>query len=278
MTETRSLQRILIFDDDSDFRKLLLVRLGKMFPEVELEEYDPIARGVPELDFDWSRYDVLLLDYFLCIHGVTGLDILRKNRKNPLFPTTIMLTGAGNEEIAVRALKSGVSDYIRKETLNKEELRKSILNAYEENKLERQRTNDATLHSHAFNKGLFYQQLEKPEPDAPDRILLLIQLDNHEKIARVAGVILRDNMVRHIAKQAFEVFQIGGCNPSITRFSEVSIGLLIDDPASAIAMDFNLQGLCNHLNKRPYKFDSKKYRYTVSIGVVSTAISANSAE
>jgi DNA-binding response OmpR family regulator len=130
MTETRSLQRILIFDDDSDFRKLLLVRLGKMFPEVELEEYDPIARGVPELDFDWSRYDVLLLDYFLCIHGVTGLDILRKNRKNPLFPTTIMLTGAGNEEIAVRALKSGVSDYIRKETLNKEELRKSILNAY----------------------------------------------------------------------------------------------------------------------------------------------------
>ncbi|NKB38781.1 MAG: EAL domain-containing protein [Gammaproteobacteria bacterium] len=278
MNDVSTPKRILIFDDDSDFRKLLLLRLSKMFPDAEIEDYDPIAKGVPDTGFDWLRYDVLLLDYFLCIHGVTGLDILRKNRKNPQFPATIMLTGAGNEEIAVRALKSGVSDYIRKETLDKNELKKSILTAHEEHAATRQKANDATLHGHAFNKGLFYQQLEHVEDGSSKRILLLIQLDGHQTLAQAAGIIVRDNIVRHIAKQTFEVFQLGNCFPSITRFSEVSIGILIDDPDSLETLKFNLDGLCKHLQKRPYKFDGKKYRYTVSIGVVPVAIGSLSVD
>lgn len=269
MTEATSLKRILIFDDDSDFRKLLLIRLRKMFDGVDLEEYDPIADGVPGEDFNWAGYDVLLLDYYLCIHGVTGLDILHKNRKNPHFPATIMLTGAGNEEIAVHALKSGVSDYMRKEKLDKEELRKAILKAFEEQKDKRKKINDATLHGQAFNKAKFYEQLEKPNRDTNKRILLLMQLDAHEKIAAGAGIIVRDNVVRHLAKQSFEVFRMGGCNPNITRYNESSIALLIDDPSSQKTLEFNMQGLCKHLEQRPYKFHDKKYRFTVSIGVLA---------
>lgn len=275
MSDAKGLQRILIFGDDSDFRKLLLLRLGKMFPDAELDDYDPIASGVPEDDFPWGKYDVLLLDYYLCIHGVTGLDILRKNRKNPQFPATIMLTGAGNEEIAVRALKSGVSDYIRKETLNKDELRESIVNAFDEHKVEKQRVNEATLHGQAFNKSLFYQQIEHPAADASKRVLLLIELDNHEQLLAALGVIVRDNAVRHIAKQSFEVFQLGECNPSITRLSDHSIAMLIDEPDSRKTLEFNLDGLCKHLSKRPYKFDGKKFRYTVSIGVVPLSAESN---
>jgi EAL domain-containing protein (putative c-di-GMP-specific phosphodiesterase class I)/FixJ family two-component response regulator len=269
MTDAAALKRILVFDDDSDFRKLLLLRLKKMFSGVDLEEYDPIASGVPGEDFNWSGYDVLLLDYYLCIHGVTGLDIIHKNRKNPNFPATIMLTGAGNEEIAVHALKSGVSDYIRKEKLDKDELRESILKAFEEQKDKRKKFNEATLHGQAFNKAGFYEQLKKPNRESKKRVLLLMQLDAHEQIATRAGIIVRDNVVRHLAKQSFEVFQIGACNPNITRYNEFSIALLIDDPDSQKTLEFNLQGLCKHLQKRPYKFDGKKYRFTVSIGVVA---------
>ena len=73
MTEHTHIQRILILDDDADFRKLLLTHLGKLFEGVEAEEYDPVARGVPGEGFDWSRYDILILDYYLCIHNITGL-------------------------------------------------------------------------------------------------------------------------------------------------------------------------------------------------------------
>lgn len=118
--------RILIIDDSSDFRKLLLNWLGEQFQGVELVENDPENDGVPGADFDWSSFDVLLLDYDLNLDGITGLDILQANHENKMFPATIMLTGAGNEDVAVRALKSGVTDYLRKERLDKDQLKGAV--------------------------------------------------------------------------------------------------------------------------------------------------------
>ena len=278
MSDTTGLKRILLLDDDSDFRILIITFLRKMFEGVELVEYDPIANGVPDEDFDWSQYDVLLLDYYLCVHGVTGLDILQKNRKNKMFPATIMLTGAGNEEVAVRALKSGVYDYLRKEQLDKEELRNSILDAHEEHKVKRAKLNELTTQSHAFNKSLFYQQLEQAEDPSKKRLLLLIEIDDHEGLEERLGIILRDNIIRHIAKCSFEMFKMGECNPSITRFSDYSVALIIDDPGSDKTMQFNMEGICTFLKKTPYKFEGKKYNYTVSIGTVPIAVGEHSAE
>ncbi len=280
MSEHIHIERILILDDDADFRKLLLAYLGKLFDGVDLEEYDPVARGVPGENFDWSRYDVLILDYYLCIHNVTGLDILATNRRNEMFPATIMLTGAGNEEVAVRAIKAGVYDYLRKETLDKEQLRRSILDAFEKHKTEKKRLSELTHQSRAFNKALFYQQLEETplDRDSARRVLLVIQLDDHELLEQSVGVILRDNIVRHVARQSFEVFDIGGCNPHITRLSDVAVALLIDAPESLKTLEFNLNGLCNHLHKRPYRFDERKMRFTVSMGVVPVPASGRSAE
>ena len=130
MDNTESPRKILIIDDDSDCRKLLITWLSSQFQNIEFVEYDPLEQGVPDNDFDWSAFDVLLLDYNLQIDGVTGLNILQDNYDNLLFPKTIMLTGAGNEEIEVRALQSGVSDYMRKEQLRKSELKEAIDNAF----------------------------------------------------------------------------------------------------------------------------------------------------
>lgn len=280
MSENTGLKRILLLDDDADFRKLLLLYLRKIFDGIEIDEYDPVARGVPGEDFDWSKYDVLLLDYYLCIHNVTGLDILQAHRKNHLFPATIMLTGAGNEEIAVRALKAGVYDYLRKERLDKDRLRRSILDAVEKHKLERQRQNELTNQSHAFNKALFYQELEQgqEEATAKNRILVLVRLDDHKAVEERLGIIMRDNIVRHLAKQSFDVFQLGRCNPHITRLSDDCVALIIDDPGLASTLEFNMQGLCTHLKKHPYKFDEKKFRFRVSIGVALVPREGRSAD
>ena len=269
MSDNTPLNRILIFDDDADLRKLLLVYLTKMFDGVDLEEYDPLVLGAPDESFEWSKYDVLILDYFLCLHGVTGLDILHANRKNPDFPATIMLTGAGNEEVAVRSLKAGVYDYLRKQSLDKKALQKSILNAFEKHRGEKKRKAEITQQGKAFNKSLFYQQLEanKDVPGYRDRVLLYIDLDNHAEIAERAGEIFRDNVVRHIAKHSYDIFKLGECDPSITRIGDASIALLIDAPDSRATLEFNVNGLIKHLEKRPYKFEDQKARFTVSVGV-----------
>lgn len=130
MNKDKPLRHILILDDDADYRNLLVRYLGDLLPGVELTEYDPVAEGVPDQRFDWSRYDVMLLDYNLSLHNVTGLDILKTHGGNPAFPATVMLTGAGSEDLAITAMKSGLYDYLRKHKLNKEQLKEAVLDAH----------------------------------------------------------------------------------------------------------------------------------------------------
>jgi len=138
MDTKKSLRKILIIDDDADFRKLILSWLTSQFQDIEVVEYDPQSQGVPYKNLDWSTFDVLLLDYDLQLGGVTGLDILQDCYDNLLFPTTIMLTGAGNEETRVRALQLGVADYLRKEQLTKEEIKAAMDNAFTQQSSKRQ--------------------------------------------------------------------------------------------------------------------------------------------
>lgn len=132
--------QILILDDDGDYRKLLFTYLDGVFENTSLVEYDPLNEGIPGRDFKWSDYDVLILDYDLRSGEANGIDILQANRDNPDFPSTVMLTGAGNEDVAVMALKSGVCDYLRKDRISKEQLQESIRTAITRQQSRRERT------------------------------------------------------------------------------------------------------------------------------------------
>ena len=123
-------RRILIIDDDADYRKLLQTWLRGSFPVADIIERDPLNQGLPGQDFNWADIDVLLLDYDLRVPNATGLDLLHANKDNQFFPVTMMLTSAGSEDIAVRAMKYGVADYLRKEHVNKEILKSAIENAF----------------------------------------------------------------------------------------------------------------------------------------------------
>lgn len=280
MSEATTLKRVLILDDDADFRRLLKVYLNKLLPGVDVAEYDPVARGAPGDDFDWSPYDALILDYYLCLHNVTGLDILQAHRKNRFFPATIMMTGAGNEEVAVRALRAGVYDYLRKEKFDKEELKQSLLSAVEKHQVERARVMELTSHNRAFNKALFYQELEQGDDSdtSVNRVLLLVELDDHGLLEERFGIIIRDNIVRHLARQCYEFFKVTSANPHITRLSDQSVALLINDPGTTASLTATMTGLCTHLQKNPYRFEEKKLRFTVSIGVVPVPKTGRSAE
>lgn len=70
--------------------------------------------------------DVALVDFHL--PGMTGLDLLRELRARggcPL-PAMVMLTGSGNERVAVEAMKAGAQDYLVKGGYSAERLRRSL--------------------------------------------------------------------------------------------------------------------------------------------------------
>ena len=80
--------------------------------------------------------DAILLDFRL--PDMTGLEFLDelKQQSNPSLPV-IMLTGQGDERVAVQAMKQGVRDYLVKQDLDPDILQLTVRNAIQQSDLSR---------------------------------------------------------------------------------------------------------------------------------------------
>jgi CheY-like chemotaxis protein/tRNA A-37 threonylcarbamoyl transferase component Bud32 len=116
--------RVLIIDDDAELRALLARYIHQRWKDAAVDEYDPLDREVPADDFPLGSYDVIVLDYML--GRGDGLDWLQRLKRRPDCPKVLFLTGAGNEIIAVRAMKAGADDYQRKQEMTREKLVASL--------------------------------------------------------------------------------------------------------------------------------------------------------
>jgi eukaryotic-like serine/threonine-protein kinase len=116
--------RVLIIDDDEDLRTLLAHYIRQQWPEAEIDQFDPLDRDMPDAAFPLGSYDVVILDYML--GRGDGLQWLAEFKKRADCPKILFLTGAGNEIIAVRAMKAGADDYQRKQELTRERLLTSL--------------------------------------------------------------------------------------------------------------------------------------------------------
>jgi len=83
-----------------------------------------------------GNWALMLLDYQLSdLDGLRVLDELNAMPERTR-PSVIMLTGGGNEHVAVEAMKRGVKDYLVKSGLHLPELRRAILSALDRRLLE----------------------------------------------------------------------------------------------------------------------------------------------
>src|ERR1700741_468016 len=116
--------RCLLIDDDEDLRNLLSRYIRGHWPDAQIEAYDPLERDLPDPAFPLKSYDVIILDYML--GRGDGLEWLKALKQRSDCPKIVFLTGAGNEIIAVRAMKAGADDYQRKQELTREKLITSL--------------------------------------------------------------------------------------------------------------------------------------------------------
>ena len=110
------MRRILIIDDSEDVENLIRFCTHIYWPEAILEMYDPTC-GIPEPDFAWKNYDLLLLDHDLSLSDETGLDWLKQLKTRPNLPATIFITGIEDKRLAAKAHKLGADDFIEKRML-----------------------------------------------------------------------------------------------------------------------------------------------------------------
>jgi len=115
--------RIICIEDSDDDYKIIKRSLEKhMDRPITIERGSKWNEGLTLIRR--NKFDVLLLDYLL--PDMNGLEILEIIKKENLDIPIIMLTGGGDENVAVKAMKEGVSDYIIKDDLETEKLSESI--------------------------------------------------------------------------------------------------------------------------------------------------------
>jgi FixJ family two-component response regulator len=102
--------RILYMEDDKGLARLLQRKMRREGYDVDMA-YDG-QKGLAILAK--QAYDVLLVDHKM--PGFSGLEVIRRLAAGGTLPPTVMVTGAGDETIAVEALKLGAGDYIVKDT------------------------------------------------------------------------------------------------------------------------------------------------------------------
>ncbi len=106
--------RLLLVDDSEDDREIALRELYREFPNLLVTQVCSAEALDDALKTNAlnSEFDLLLTDYQL--GWSDGIRVIRRVRQRwPELPA-IMLTGSGNEEIAVQAMKAGVYDYVQK--------------------------------------------------------------------------------------------------------------------------------------------------------------------
>ena len=126
MVAERSVRVLLVEDDPDDvvlFRALLKERKSAWSHDIDHANSVEAARSM----LGSVAYDICLCDYEL--GSENGLDMLRHARDGGYENPFIMLTGHGDEAVAVEAMKVGAADYLVKHGLSAEHLENSIRHA-----------------------------------------------------------------------------------------------------------------------------------------------------
>src|SRR5882757_11495146 len=119
---------ILLIDDSEDDRMLFRRCLKKS--EARNFAVTEAANGEDGLiEFNRQAFACVLLDYSL--PGRDGIEILKRIRAIQAFVPVVMLTGLGNEKVAVAAMREGAQDYLAKSTITAETLEHIIDGAIE---------------------------------------------------------------------------------------------------------------------------------------------------
>ena len=117
--------RVLIVDDDELDRRAARRALMASDLDVEIAEADLGAEALARLASE--TFDGVLLDFQL--PDANGLEILREAQARGITAPIIMLTGLGDEMVAVELMKAGAADYIPKAKLTPEALARTLRNA-----------------------------------------------------------------------------------------------------------------------------------------------------
>jgi CheY-like chemotaxis protein len=231
--------RVLIVDDSDEDREVYRRQLARQTrPRIEALEAQTGEAGL--LVCRMERPDCVLLDFNLPdMDGLEFLDALR-NERGEAMPALVMLTGQGNEAVAVQAMKRGAQDYLVKGNTDAAVLRHAMENAIEKVFLHRQlQQQRRQLREADRRKDEFLATLahELRNPLAPlQNALGIMRLRPDDKAAAAQARAIMERQVKHMVRLIDDLLDVSRITLGRLqlRKERVEIGTLVRDAVDSV--------------------------------------------
>lgn len=153
-SDNNKIRVLLVEDDEDDY-----VLTTSLLDEIKTDEFEPVWAKTYEEALDAisaNCFDVCLFDYRLGAHN--GLELLRAARDGGYNCPSILLTGQGDHEVDIKAMKAGASDYLVKGQITPANLERSIRYAIQQKQMQDDRVDQirdqlARTQAEAANKA-----------------------------------------------------------------------------------------------------------------------------
>ena len=204
--DDRRLRVLLVDDDEDDYimtRDLLSDVQGTRIDIDWVSTYDEAIEAIGR-----NSHEVYLLDYRL--GGRTGLELMRESLKNGCKAPMILLTGQGDHEVDMEAMKAGASDYLVKGEINAYLLERSMRYAIEKKRAEAQilhmayYDNLTSLPNRVLFQDRLNQAIVQAERYGRRSAMLFLDIDNFKRINDTLGHRVGDLLLKAVAERLKE--------------------------------------------------------------------------
>jgi diguanylate cyclase (GGDEF)-like protein len=196
--------KILLVDDDEDDYIMTKDLLSEVQGRKYYLEWETTYDGALEL-IRTREYDIFLFDYRLGERS--GLELMREAISLDCKSPIILMTGQGDHDVDIEAMKAGAADYLYKGEFNANLLERSIRYA-----IQHKRAEDRILRMAYFdnltslpNRALFHDRLKQALAHAEryevNSALMFIDLDNFKRINDTLAHRVGDLLLQGVAER-----------------------------------------------------------------------------